>query len=142
MTPGEQSQIRRLGRAFKRQNHGSYLWEYLLWVVLGSEALHLIWLKIDYQEYKEKVGLRKAILEEKITQLEAGHVVDDASLVKKYQKRAEEEEIDDEYLETLLLSADVPSEYQPPLPEHKPAPNGSEASTKSRSQPLKPSVFL
>ncbi|KAI8997667.1 hypothetical protein BDB01DRAFT_700969, partial [Pilobolus umbonatus] len=48
-----------------------------MWVVFGSEALHLIWLKMEYKEYQEKVQHKIRLLEETIRRLERGESIDD-----------------------------------------------------------------
>ncbi|KAI9285232.1 hypothetical protein BC943DRAFT_292438 [Umbelopsis sp. AD052] len=97
---------------FKRQKHLPFFLEYFMWVVFGSEALHLIWLKIDQQEYIDKSGHQIAVLKEVIQRLERGESVDDnlhteiSMLLKKKAGRNEEDlaEIDDEYLEKLFIA--------------------------------------
>ncbi|KAH8550424.1 hypothetical protein BGW37DRAFT_521646 [Umbelopsis sp. PMI_123] len=97
---------------FKRQKHLPFFLEYFMWVVFGSEALHLIWLKIDQQEYNDKTNHQIAVLKEIITRLERGESVDDnlhteisMLLLKKAGNKKEDlTEIDDEYLEKLFVS--------------------------------------
>lgn len=92
---------------FKRQKHLPFFLEYFMWVVFGSEALHLIWLKIDQQEYRDKTNHQIAVLKEVLLRLEKGEAVDDnlhteiSMLLKKQagQKKGDVAEIDDEYLE-------------------------------------------
>jgi hypothetical protein len=92
---------------FKRQKHLPFFLEYFMWVVFGSEALHLIWLKIDQQEYRDKTNHQIAVLKEVLLRLEKGEAVDDnlhteiSMLLKKQagQKKGDVSEIDDEYLE-------------------------------------------
>jgi len=92
---------------FKKQKHLPFFLEYFMWVVFGSEALHLIWLKIDQQEYIEMSSHQIAVLKEVIQRLERGESVDDnlhteiSMLLKKKAGHKEEDmaEIDDEYLE-------------------------------------------
>ncbi|KAI9475753.1 MAG: hypothetical protein EXX96DRAFT_459452, partial [Benjaminiella poitrasii] len=47
-----------------------------MWIVFGSEALHLIWLKMDYKEYREKTTHKTKVLEEIIRRIEHGEKVD------------------------------------------------------------------
>jgi hypothetical protein len=92
---------------FKRQKHLPFFLEYFMWVVFGSEALHLIWLKIDQQEYRDKTNHQIAVLKEVFARLERGEAVDDnlhteiSMLLKKKagDKKDDIPEIDDEYLE-------------------------------------------
>ncbi|KAI7865710.1 hypothetical protein BDF14DRAFT_1700386, partial [Spinellus fusiger] len=43
-----------------------------MWAVFGSEALHLIWLKMEYKEYKEKAQHKIKLFEEIIARTEQG----------------------------------------------------------------------
>lgn len=87
-----------------------YFLEYLMWVVFGSEALHLIWLKIDIREYKEKMQHKTKLLEEIIKRVENGEVIDDSlreeiKMVLMNNKHTGEyhDDIDDEYLNSCRL---------------------------------------
>ncbi|GAB5588593.1 hypothetical protein Unana1_03493 [Umbelopsis nana] len=101
---------------FKRQKHLPFFLEYFMWVVFGSEALHLIWLKIDQQEYRDKTNHQIAVLKEVFARLERGEAVDDnlhteiSMLLKKKagDKKDDIPEIDDEYLEKLFVAEPIP----------------------------------
>lgn len=54
----------------------SYWPAFLAWTVFGSEALHLLWLRQDYKNYKEKTTTRISILNDVITKMENGQHVD------------------------------------------------------------------
>lgn len=99
-----------LAHHFKRQQHLPYFLEYLMWVVFGSEALHLIWLKMEYKEYKEKSEHKIRLLEEIVARIENGQEFNDSlreeiRMVLLDDKRTSVEadnsngEIDDDYLE-------------------------------------------
>ncbi|KAI8981628.1 hypothetical protein BDF20DRAFT_911901 [Mycotypha africana] len=96
---------------FKQQRHMPYFLEYLMWAVFGSEALHLIWLKMDYKEYREKTAHKKKVLEELIERIEQGEVITDSLreeikmvLLNKHDKQHKltAEDFDDEYLAKLI----------------------------------------
>jgi len=76
--PKEYNGLQSAAHHFKRQRHMPYFLEYLMWVVFGSEALHLIWLKMDYKEYKEKTAHKTKLLEELIKRIENGEQIDDS----------------------------------------------------------------
>lgn len=91
---------------FRRQQHLTYFLEYLMWVVLGSEALHLMWLKMEKKEYKEKTQHKIKLLEEIIDRIEKGQTFTDdfreeIRIVLKTGGRLqhEEEDVDDDYLD-------------------------------------------
>lgn len=100
-----------LAHHFKRQQHLPYFLEYLMWVVFGSEALHLIWLKMEYKEYKEKTEHKIRLLKEIVERIENGQEFNDSLreeirmvlLDDRRASTAEAEdtsgEIDDDYLE-------------------------------------------
>ncbi|KAI7885169.1 hypothetical protein K492DRAFT_157571 [Lichtheimia hyalospora FSU 10163] len=95
---------------FRRQQHLPYFLEYLMWVILGSEALHLMWLKMEKKEYKEKTQHKIKLLEEIIDRIEKGQTFTDdfreeIRIVLKsgrLQHQEEEEDVDDDYLDKLL----------------------------------------
>ncbi|KAF7724103.1 hypothetical protein EC973_001287 [Apophysomyces ossiformis] len=100
---------------FKRQRHMPYFLEYLMWVVFGSEALHLIWLKMEYKEYKEKSEHKIRLLREIVDRLEQGQELtedfrEEIRMVLLNGKRTEEEtDINDEYLNKLIASSEEAS---------------------------------
>ncbi|ORY98904.1 hypothetical protein BCR43DRAFT_488370 [Syncephalastrum racemosum] len=103
----ERGNLRSIAYHFKRQRHLPYFLEYLMWVVFGSEALHLIWLKMEYKEYQEKTTHKIRLLEEIIQQIEQGQEFtesfkEEIRMVLLNGKRTaddgEEDEVDDEYL--------------------------------------------
>jgi hypothetical protein len=106
--PKEYNGLQSAAHHFKRQRHMPYFLEYLMWVVFGSEALHLIWLKMDYKEYKEKTAHKTKLLEELIKRIENGEQIDDSLRTEikmvlmnnKYGSDAtgNTDDIDDEYL--------------------------------------------
>ncbi|KAI9344461.1 hypothetical protein BD770DRAFT_190035 [Pilaira anomala] len=102
-SPKEYNGLQTAAYHFKQQRHIPYFMEYLMWVIFGSEALHLIWLKMDMKEYKEKTKLKTRLLEEIIQRIENGEVIDDnlrkeIKVVLMNSKKDHEEDIDDEYL--------------------------------------------
>lgn len=107
--PKEYNGLQSAAHHFKRQRHMPYFLEYLMWVVFGSEALHLIWLKMDYKEYKEKTAHKTKLLEELIRRIENGEQITDSlreeiKMVLMNNKHHSEmtgsldDDIDDEYL--------------------------------------------
>ncbi|RUS23337.1 hypothetical protein BC937DRAFT_87348 [Endogone sp. FLAS-F59071] len=87
---------------FRRRSHIDYLLEYMLWVVLGSEALHLIWLKINRREYSERTALKVEVLRDVVRRLEAGGDISVDEALKGDVKRlalGKEANEDDAYLE-------------------------------------------
>lgn len=82
-----------------------------MWVVFGSEALHLIWLKMEYKEYKEKTEHKIRLLKEIVERIENGQEFNDSlreeiRMVLLDDRRASTTEaedtsgeIDDDYLE-------------------------------------------
>lgn len=109
-SPKEYNGLQSAAFHFKRQRHMPYFMEYIMWVVFGSEALHLIWLKIDYREYKEKMHHKTKLLEEIIQRVENGEVIDDRlrdeiKMVLMNNKHDGEyhDDIDDEYLNSCEL---------------------------------------
>lgn len=106
--PKEYNGLQSAAHHFKRQRHMPYFLEYLMWVVFGSEALHLIWLKMDYKEYKEKTAHKTKLLEELIERIENGEQIDDGlrteiKMVLMNNKHGSDatgntDDIDDEYL--------------------------------------------
>lgn len=107
----ERGNLRSIAYHFKRQRHLPYFLEYLMWVVFGSEALHLIWLKMEYKEYQEKTAHKIRLLEEIIEQIEHGQEFtesfkEEIRMVLLNGKRTaddhEADEVDDEYLSKRL----------------------------------------
>lgn len=107
--PKEYNGLQSAAHHFKRQRHMPYFLEYLMWVVFGSEALHLIWLKMDYKEYREKTAHKTKLLEELIKRIENGEQIDDSlrmeiKMVLMNNKHhsdivgGSDDDIDDEYL--------------------------------------------
>ena len=108
--PKEYNSIESAAHHFKQQRHMPYFMEYLMWVVFGSEALHLIWLKIDYKEYKEKMRYKTKLLEEIIERVENGERIDDSLkeeikmiLMNNKHEGDYHDDIDDEYLNSCKL---------------------------------------
>lgn len=54
-----------------------HVYDYLLWTILGSEALHLLWLKMEYAEYREKNEMRIGVLKNMVDTLERGERLKD-----------------------------------------------------------------
>lgn len=92
---------------FKRQKHLPFVLEYFMWVVFGSEALHLIWLKVDREDFREKSDHKMAVLKEVLSRLERGEAVDSnlqteiAIMLKNKatDNKDDEADFDDDYLE-------------------------------------------
>ncbi|CAG8464825.1 hypothetical protein C2G38_2215466 [Gigaspora rosea] len=55
-----------------------FLYQYAVWATFGSAAIHLLWTKNEYREYKEKMDLKILKLEELIERLKRGENIDDA----------------------------------------------------------------
>ncbi|KAI8337765.1 hypothetical protein BC941DRAFT_452577 [Chlamydoabsidia padenii] len=100
---------------FKKQKHLPYFLEYLMWVVFGSECLHLIWIKSDYKEYKEHAQHKIALFKELITLLESNSPVPDSlreeirmvMLDEKFNKQLyQDTDIEDDYLEKLIAASE------------------------------------
>lgn len=96
---------------FRRQQHLPYFLEYLMWVILGSEALHLMWLKMEKKEYKEKTQHKIKLLEEIIDRIEKGQAFTDdfreeIRIVLKSGRlqhhEEEDEDVDDDYLDKCM----------------------------------------
>ena len=51
---------------------GPSLRYFLLWTLLGSEALHLRWTRVEHEEYKEKAKLQIVKLKEQIAAMDDG----------------------------------------------------------------------
>ncbi|KAL0073895.1 hypothetical protein J3Q64DRAFT_1343698 [Phycomyces blakesleeanus] len=113
----QQNNLRVAASHFKRQRHLPYFLEYLMWVVFGSEALHLIWLKMEYKEYKEKVEHKIQLLQEIVTRIEQGQEFTDSLreeikmvlLNNKQASATNDVDIDDAYLEKLIASSEKQS---------------------------------
>ncbi|GAA5802096.1 hypothetical protein EDC94DRAFT_659802 [Helicostylum pulchrum] len=112
-SPKEYNGLQSAAHHFKQQRHMPYFTEYLMWVVFGSEALHLIWLKIDMKEYKEKMKLKTKLLEEIIERVEKGQMIDDnlrdeikMVLMNNNSSEQRHDEIDDEYLNSLIAASE------------------------------------
>ncbi|RUP46093.1 hypothetical protein BC936DRAFT_147367 [Jimgerdemannia flammicorona] len=93
-----------LGGTFRRRRYLGYFLEYMLWIILGSEALHLVWLKIDRREYAERTTFKVEVLRDVVRRLEAGDdIAADEVLkgdVKRLLLRREGAEVvDDSYFE-------------------------------------------
>lgn len=74
----------------------------MLWVVLGSEALHLIWLKINRREYAERTALKIEVLRDVVHKMEAGEDISVDEALKGDVRRlvlGREASEDDAYLE-------------------------------------------
>ncbi|KAL1916578.1 uncharacterized protein VTP21DRAFT_5769 [Calcarisporiella thermophila] len=54
----------------KWSRYGPFFWEYLMYITVGSEALHLMWVKMEYNEYREKMKIRADVLNEVVQRLE------------------------------------------------------------------------
>ncbi|KAI7903157.1 uncharacterized protein BX663DRAFT_507649 [Cokeromyces recurvatus] len=114
-SPKEYNGIQSVAHHFKQQRHMPYFLEYLMWAVFGSEALHLIWLKMDYKEYKERSAHKIKLLEEIIKHIEQGEEIEESlkqeiKMVLMNNKHHKDDlhdlkdEIDDEYLNHLIAS--------------------------------------
>lgn len=82
-----------------------------MWVILGSEALHLMWLKMEKKEYKEKTQHKIKLLEEIIDRIEKGQAFTDdfreeIRIVLKSGRlqhhEEEDEDVDDDYLDKCM----------------------------------------
>ncbi|KAG2221432.1 hypothetical protein INT45_005237 [Circinella minor] len=119
--------ISSLAYHFKRQRHLPYFLEYLMWVVFGSEALQLIWLKMERKEYEEKTEHKIRLLKEIVERIEKGQEFNDDFREEirmvllnggRPQHDENDEEIDDDYLDKLIASSEA-SQQQSTTP----APN-------------------
>lgn len=93
---------------FKKQKHLPYFLEYLMWVVFGSECLHLIWIKSDYKEYKERTQHKIALFKDLLALLESNSPVpeslrEEIRMVmrdEKFNKQLyQDSDVEDDYLE-------------------------------------------
>ncbi|KAI9011011.1 hypothetical protein CLU79DRAFT_772305 [Phycomyces nitens] len=132
----QQNNLRVAASHFKRQRHLPYFLEYLMWVVFGSEALHLIWLKMEYREYKEKTEHKIQLLQEIVTRIEQGQeftesLREEIKMVllnnKQNMAATTDGEIDDAYLEKLIASSEQQS-----APEGKAAEDSVDEKRKTR----------
>jgi hypothetical protein len=105
-SPKEYTGVQSAAYHFKRQRHMPYFLEYLMWVVFGSEALHLIWLKMEYKEYKDKIQHKTKLLEELIERIENGEKITSSMkeeikmvLMNKHTEAAVDDDVDDDYLD-------------------------------------------
>ncbi|KAI8366171.1 hypothetical protein BD560DRAFT_401368 [Blakeslea trispora] len=117
--PKEYNSLQSAAHHFKQQQHMPYFLEYLMWVVFGSEALHLIWLKMDYKEYKERTTHKTKLLEELIERIEQGEPINDSLqqeirmvILNNKLHQQKTEEIDDDYLDQLIAHSEL-IEHQP-----------------------------
>ncbi|CAG8700902.1 4878_t:CDS:2 [Dentiscutata heterogama] len=55
-----------------------FLYQYAVWATFGSAAIHLLWTKNEYREYKEKMDFKVSKLEDMIERLKRGENIDDA----------------------------------------------------------------
>ncbi|CAO0801087.1 unnamed protein product [Mucor circinelloides] len=128
--PKEYNGLQSAAHHFKRQRHMPYFLEYLMWVVFGSEALHLIWLKMDYKEYKEKTAHKTKLLEELIKRIENGEQIDDSlreeiKMVLMNNRHhsdivgGSDDDIDDEYLNHLIASSEKQQQSENKAPSQQ-----------------------
>ncbi|OBZ86527.1 hypothetical protein A0J61_05418 [Choanephora cucurbitarum] len=115
--PKEYNSLQSAAHHFKQQQHMPYFLEYLMWVVFGSEALHLIWLKMDYREYKERTAHKTKLLEKLIARIEQGESIDDSLrqeirmvILNNKLHQPKTEEIDDDYLDQLIAQSEMTEE--------------------------------
>ncbi|CAO3635800.1 unnamed protein product [Cunninghamella blakesleeana] len=100
---------------FKQQKHMPYFLEYLMWVIFGSESLHLIWLKSEYNEYKEHVQYKIKLLTELIQLLESNAPVPESlrneirllKLDEKHKQQLSQDDVEDDYLDKLIASVEA-----------------------------------
>ncbi|CAG8570199.1 9920_t:CDS:1, partial [Racocetra fulgida] len=62
-----------------------FLYQYAVWAVFGSAAIHLLWTKNEYREYKERMDFKISKLEDLIERLKrdaGGRFVNDTVLAK------------------------------------------------------------
>ncbi|CAO3589168.1 unnamed protein product [Absidia cylindrospora] len=101
---------------FKKQKHLPYFLEYLMWVVFGSECLHLIWIKSEYKEYKEHTQLKIALFNDLLALLESNSPVpeslrEEIRMVMLNEKSNtnhahQDSDIEDDYLEKLIAASE------------------------------------
>ncbi|KAI8068279.1 hypothetical protein BC940DRAFT_333034 [Gongronella butleri] len=137
--------VRSAAHHFKQQRHMPYFMEYLMWVLFGSEGLHLIWLKSEYNEYQQHAERKIELLKQLLQHLEAGEPVPEAlrkdlRMVMMNQKQiSHHDDHDDEYLEQLIAAAEEKS-VPPQQQEEKPiAHAGSSNDTKPAAASKPPS---
>ncbi|KAI8877956.1 hypothetical protein K501DRAFT_288111 [Backusella circina FSU 941] len=114
-SPKEYTGVQSAAYHFKRQRHMPYFLEYLMWVVFGSEALHLIWLKMEYKEYKERIQHKTKLLEELIERIENGEKItsgmkEEIKMVlmnRHTEATAGDDDIDDDYLDKLIANSEI-----------------------------------
>ncbi|CAO3612827.1 unnamed protein product [Cunninghamella echinulata] len=106
--------VRSAAYHFKQQKHMPYFLEYLMWVVFGSESLHLIWLKSEYNDYKDHVQYKIKLLTELIHLLETNAPVPESlrneiCLLKLDEKHKQlyQDDVEDDYLDKLIASAEA-----------------------------------
>ncbi|CAG8603379.1 8978_t:CDS:2, partial [Paraglomus occultum] len=75
---------------------GPYLRYFLLWTLLGSEALHLRWTRVEHEEYKEKARLQIVKLKEQIAIMDGGGMTQaaDSGFAQQTQSLASSEDVD------------------------------------------------
>lgn len=105
--PSTEYNVQPVIRHFKRQKHMPYFLEYMMWVVFGSMALHLIWLKMDYKDYRERTAHKTKLLEDLVQRVENGEQIDEdlkqeikmlLMNEQMYKANSQQEDISDEYL--------------------------------------------
>ncbi|ORX59018.1 hypothetical protein DM01DRAFT_1333608 [Hesseltinella vesiculosa] len=132
---------------FKKQKHLPYFLEYMLWVFFGSEGLHLMWLKSEYNDYKEHAERKIALLKQVLQLMEAGQPVPeslhkDLRMVMIDEKHnAYYDDQVDEYLEQWIAAIDTKeNEPKAVAPPPSSASNASTpAPTTEASNPPPPS---
>ncbi|KAI8372969.1 uncharacterized protein BYT42DRAFT_547984 [Radiomyces spectabilis] len=129
-----------------------------MWVVFGSEALHLMWLKMEYKEYKEKSQHKIKLLEEIIDRVEHGQAMDDnlkeeIRMVLLNGKRSVEPsdaDIDEEYFNKLIASSeqaasepvDQPTTTAETKPNVQPEPKSNWPPSDGRGEGKKKTFYL
>ncbi|GES96109.1 hypothetical protein GLOIN_2v1761319 [Rhizophagus clarus] len=92
-TPNKESTLKK---------YSPYIYSYFIWVTFGSLLLHLKWSKMSYNEYKEKMQLKIAKLEETIAILENGENVDNNNLYMKKRINSDNE-LDEQRNNTIAV---------------------------------------
>ncbi|CAG8732595.1 4798_t:CDS:2, partial [Cetraspora pellucida] len=54
-----------------------FLYQYAVWAVFGSAAIHLLWTKNEYREYKERTNFKISKLEDLIEKLKRDTVIEE-----------------------------------------------------------------
>ncbi|KAI9307647.1 hypothetical protein BJ944DRAFT_228449 [Cunninghamella echinulata] len=106
--------VRSAAYHFKQQKHMPYFLEYLMWVIFGSESLHLIWLKSEYNDYKDHIQYKIKLLTELIHLLETNSPVPESlrneiRLLKLDEKHKQlyQDDVEDDYLDKLIASVEA-----------------------------------